>query len=509
MTSTTITANDLPASFLYEVLVDGVQQKRILSTRKEIHISNNPAENQIFTLTSSKMVVWENIPDSENFEWLYFQIFKGNSFTERMYHDKVVKNNDHTKIFSLPDLPDGAYRFAFYGSKEYNIKPFEQYRLPLTVVLDGKYYFSEMPLTQDSLLAKQLDDCAKEYLSDKKAYVGISIGIVKSGDVLFLNYGYFKKGESKPTEHSIYGIGSISKTFTGIVMAYLSNKGMLSLYDPLDMYLDFPLPKYNNEIAIRLIDLITHTSGLPRDPSELPTASVWWKMTYEEMFEALKLYDLKTKPGEVYQYSNIGYILLGYVIEKITGKEYSQVVKEILFGKFDMKNTTILLNNDEQKSLFAPSYYFNNIDCINPFMYENIWQSAGGIKSSAYDMTKYIMANLSQVDINDALLEKTLIDAQKVFFIDKNDPKSKIIPRIGLGWRYNTQYWNIYGDYNYSLVHGGSNYHTSHIQISHHIDAGIIILRNNGHTENEVNGKDDIILNELAVNLLRVIRDNY
>ena len=161
----------------------------------------------------------------------------------------------------------------------------------------------------DSTLADKLEDAAAEYLYDK-AHMGISVGIVKDGGVLFLNSGNTKKNGDWITKHTIFEIGSITKTFTATILADLEIQGLISLDDPLGKYLGFPVEFDGTDI--KLIDLATHTSGLQRDLSNRPD--------FDTMLESLRTIQLATKPGEVYEYSNLGFAVLGYVIEKVTSK---------------------------------------------------------------------------------------------------------------------------------------------------------------------------------------------
>ena len=101
--------------------------------------------------------------------------------------------------------------------------------------------------------------------------MGLSIGILKDGKTIFYDYGETAKGNAQlPDQNTIFEIGSISKTFTAILLADAVNSGKIKLDDPVSKYLPDSIPKlqYNN-VPITIASLSNHSSGIPRMPNNM------------------------------------------------------------------------------------------------------------------------------------------------------------------------------------------------------------------------------------------------
>jgi CubicO group peptidase (beta-lactamase class C family) len=134
-------------------------------------------------------------------------------------------------------------------------------------------------------------------------------------------------------------LGSISKQFTALLIVKLAEEGKLKLDVPITTYLP-DYPKENGD-KITIHHLLTHSSGIPnytslpnfmKDKSRDP-------YTPEEFVKTFSSLPLEFTPGEKFNYSNSGYFLLGYIIEKTTGKSYEQYLQEIVFTPLKMTNT--------------------------------------------------------------------------------------------------------------------------------------------------------------------------
>lgn len=136
-----------------------------------------------------------------------------------------------------------------------------------------------------------------------------------------------------------FRLGSISKQFTALLIVKLAEEGKLKLDAPITTYLP-DYPKENGD-KITTHHLLTHTSGIPnytsvpnffKDKSRNP-------VTPEEFVKTFSSLPLEFKPGEKFNYSNSGYFLLGYIIEKISGKSYEQYLQETILTPLKMANT--------------------------------------------------------------------------------------------------------------------------------------------------------------------------
>ncbi|MDB5135233.1 MAG: serine hydrolase [Mucilaginibacter sp.] len=194
----------------------------------------------------------------------------------------------------------------------------------------------------NSIIHAQEFDKKIEILIDKS--VGLyrfngSILVCKNGKIVFEKaYGY-QDIENKiiNTPNTIYQVGSMTKQFTATVILKLAEQNKLTLDDKISKY--FPDFKRGNEITIK--HLLTHTSGI----SELFRDSLFIQENKEKPISREKLLSffmnkpLYFEPGTKYLYCNSGYILLGLIIEKVTGKPYEQIVKGYILKPLKMTHS--------------------------------------------------------------------------------------------------------------------------------------------------------------------------
>ncbi len=135
---------------------------------------------------------------------------------------------------------------------------------------------------------------------------------------------------------NVLQLASITKQFTSVSILILMEQGKLSLQDPLSKYIaDFPR---GNEITLH--HLLNHTSGI-KSYTNLPEfrTKIRLDLTPEEIISSFKNLPLEFNPNEKHEYSNSGYVLLGYIIEKISGMSYEDFIQKNIFDKLGMKNS--------------------------------------------------------------------------------------------------------------------------------------------------------------------------
>ena len=181
-------------------------------------------------------------------------------------------------------------------------------------------------------------------------------------------------------------LGSITKQFTAMLIMQLVEQGKLKLDVPISTYLP-EYPKKNGDV-ITIHQLLTHSSGTPNMTS-FPGFSKNIKGNSYSPVQLVNLFadsTLQFKPGEKFAYSNSGYILLGYIIEKVTGKSYEQVLQENIFTPLKMTNTgydhaKILLKNR------ASGYEKNGRHFVNAtFIDMSVPYAAGSMYSTVEDL---------------------------------------------------------------------------------------------------------------------------
>lgn len=197
-------------------------------------------------------------------------------------------------------------------------------------------------------------------------------------------------------EHSIFEIGSITKVFTGILLADMVNRGEVRLDQPVAELLPstVKMPSRGGR-QITLGDLATQTSGLPRLPSNLTPAdqdNPYADYTVAQMYEFLSRHELRRDPGAQYEYSNLGVGLLGHALALRAGKSYEGLVRERILTPLGMKRTSIILSATMRARV---SEGHDPSGKVVPLWDLPTLAGAGALRSSLDDMMRFVAAVLS------------------------------------------------------------------------------------------------------------------
>lgn len=248
--------------------------------------------------------------------------------------------------------------------------------------------------TYQSSLKQQLDS-----LVQNKKVTGIIVSLVTLDSVITETAGYTGLGADSskgktPDENTIFEIASITKAFTGLLLAQAILEGRITETSLVKNYLpDFVLPQSSK--AITVLDLATHYSGIPRayDEKFIPRDPLnpWADFDLTQLKLFLARTKLITAPGD--NYSNIGAGLVGHVLERVYRLPFETLIKYKISNPLGLKDTAIQLN-PEQQSRMANSYSIEPGGKIVPIPH---WQSpsipaAGALKSSMSNMTQIARA---------------------------------------------------------------------------------------------------------------------
>lgn len=174
-------------------------------------------------------------------------------------------------------------------------------------------------------------------LENRKA-PGIAILISQNGQVIYRNaFGYADiENNVRMNPDMRFKIGSITKQFTGVAILKLQEEGKLSVEDKLSKYIpDFPR---GNEVSIH--QLLTHTSGIHSYTNNADfLGKVLKPISEDDLVAVLKKESYDFNPGEAFLYNNTAYVLLGYIIHKVSGIEYGEYLKKSFFEPLKMTNT--------------------------------------------------------------------------------------------------------------------------------------------------------------------------
>jgi len=260
-------------------------------------------------------------------------------------------------------------------------------------------------------IATAVNEAAVPFMENGQT-IGMSMAIVKDGRFYFFNFGETSKGNGKtPTSKTRYYIGSITKTFTGILLAQAALGKKVALGDDVRKYMD---GRYDNlEFGgqpIRLWHLVNHLSGLPfnlperTEPWTLPgydpgksfvaETDALRRYTAPDLYRDLRKVTLTRTPGTQFSYSNAGAQLLGLVLERIGHASYERLLTKGITGPLGMSNTKVVLTAKEKDLLPRGE---SQSGPLLPAV-STIFPAAGSMTSTVEDMAKYVAWNIRESD---------------------------------------------------------------------------------------------------------------
>tara|TARA_R110002050_G_scaffold300286_2_gene468564 strand:- start:13229 stop:14350 length:1122 start_codon:yes stop_codon:yes gene_type:complete len=262
----------------------------------------------------------------------------------------------------------------------------------------------EAPKSLDKV-QMSMDKNADSLLLDAKLN-SVSIAVYKDGKKYIGHYGELdKEKNNKPTDKTIYEIASVSKTFTGLLVANAVLEGKLNLEDDIRKYLkeDFKNFEYNGE-PIRIKHLLTHTSRmskfLPESINalftdfneELPFKVFDIQKDYgkKEFFRDLHTIELDTIPGEKYAYSNADTELMAEILENVYDKPFNGILKDYFQKSANMHSTYVDLPKEKEQYL-ANGYGMSGKLVPHEVV---IYGADGGVKTTMPDLVNYMQLHL-------------------------------------------------------------------------------------------------------------------
>lgn len=272
-------------------------------------------------------------------------------------------------------------------------------------------------------------------LLDSGTVVGLVVGLNREGKTAVWGYGKtaYNSGQA-PDGQTVFEIGSVTKVFTALTLADMVQEKLVRLDDPLSSFLPETVHvPTRNDRTITLLDLATHTSGLPRIPQNLlpqlaqRPGNPYAAYTVEQLYEGLAATSLASTPGERYAYSNLGMALLGHALARRAGTSYEALVQERICKPLGMNDTWITLS-EPLRARFAQGH---NLDCRPvPAWDLPTFSGAGAMHSTVNDLLRFVAANLGLYPNRlAAAIEATHVPRHKV-----NDSLS-----IALAWHLNTK----------------------------------------------------------------------
>jgi len=239
-------------------------------------------------------------------------------------------------------------KMSYFGNNlNQPMKPRQILSVLLTFALFVPVCVTAQRLTSDSV------DVFIKTKMQQRNIPGLQLAVIRQGNIVKQNsYGLASlEHDILATDQSMFSINSITKAFVGVAIMQLTEEGKLKVDDPISMYLD-SLPESWKGITVKQV--LTHTSGLPDiiDAKE----DVLGDGDEFKAWEAVKTLPLEFKAGEKFSYNQTGYVILGKIINKLSGMHFTKFIEDRQFRIADMKLTR-----------FADSYdVVTNSWCLHP-----------------------------------------------------------------------------------------------------------------------------------------------
>jgi serine-type D-Ala-D-Ala carboxypeptidase/endopeptidase len=326
-------------------------------------------------------------------------------------------------------------------------------------------------VAQSQTLSDSVKQVIKEQIKariDARKMVGTAVAFIENGKVEYFFYGHADTTRSRPIgAKSVFEIGSISKTFTSLLLADMAQQNRLSLQDPAARHLpdSVAIPSFQDQL-ITLEHLATHTSGLPRMPANFnpkkPT-NPYIDYSPTQLFAFLKQYKLSRAPGK-YDYSNLAVGLLGYTLCRLNGLSYEEMISQKIAKPLRLKSTTTLNTSPHLTTGHSGTKPVAHWDF-------DVLAGAGALRSDIRDMVRYAKAQMG--------LLHTPLDAAIAL---THEPRYEVnkTTKIGLGWHI----LSTNGD-EIHWHNGGTGGYRSFMGFSKRSNKAIIILNNAGQSPDD------------------------
>ena len=290
---------------------------------------------------------------------------------------------------------------------------------------------------EDKLLAESVDFTGTFIFLGAKV-PGLVIGAIRNGETVVRGFGEISDGSGKsPDGDTLMRIGSITKVFCGATLASMTADGTVKLTDKLQDRLGWnvTIPERDGK-SIRLIDLATHSSGLPREAEVKAVGNSPTLMgTKEDYIASLTADALLFPPGAGFLYSNFGFDLLAQALSNAAGKPYADLLKERVLDPAGLKDTRFdLTEADKARTMRGHNFDGSQLPIVET---APIIQGAGGLYSTANDMLRWLSWHINRFATTDS--EMRLLDHAIYVDCDGMNPvfgldEAGEADAMGLGW---------------------------------------------------------------------------
>ena len=289
------------------------------------------------------------------------------------------------------------------------------------------------PIDKQEPIGILVDVIQKEMAAKK--ITGISIAVSNSSGLIWTEgFGLaHKKNRTAFTETTISNVGSVSKLITATAVMSLVEKGLIDLDEPVATYIpEFsPMGIETSDTNITVRMLLNHESGLESDafhnfflgyetPDDFP-------YSYQRAVEDVNQIGVVRKPYEIFSYCNLGYSLLGVIVERIWGKSFQESVKELVFDPLEMMDSSFNID-DIPADRMAMGYLQGKPEPV-PYIRD---MPAGSLNSTAIDMGKFLQSMLTSYQSGESLLQQQTV--AEIFQPSNVNVPNDLDFQVGLTW---------------------------------------------------------------------------
>jgi serine-type D-Ala-D-Ala carboxypeptidase/endopeptidase len=308
----------------------------------------------------------------------------------------------------------------------------------------------------------------KDGLLRESTGCGVAIGVIDHGERRVFTYGSVRAD-------SIFEIGSVTKTFTGLALAQLAVQRRVSLDEPIRPILFPDIAGGPHETEITLLDLATHRSGLPSVPDNLVPKDP--SNPFSD-YDRVALHDFLVRHGTAkpadakYLYSSMGIGLLGYALAQRAGVPYAQLVKTEITGPLRMNDTVFALSPEQEQRLTQG--HGATLDPVDAGLRDGgIFAGAIGAKSTAEDLLTWLDANLHPERFAAGAAPDSPGATLPAAFALDHQLRGMVKPNteVAFSWLFDVESGRF--------EHGGTTPgYTAHVEFAPAQDRGVVVLYN-------------------------------
>ena len=308
---------------------------------------------------------------------------------------------------------------------------------------------------------------------DRVRFPNAAVAVIQGGETSYVLHGNTQRD-------TLFQIGSIAKSMTGFGILLLEDQGLLSVYDSVNQHLPWFTVNYNGQPVphedITIYNLLHHTSGLTSNERRFPTVDV---ETKDEMISNLVGAELAFYPSSNFTYANVGYILLGFIIEAASGQTYDAFMAQEVFQPLGMYNTFTDAQRAHATGRAAGGHRIGFLGArLHDASFTALAMPTGGIYSSIADMARWAGIHFGSIEVstqfqNIAQRARMHHHATNAPFEGHEDPWGAII-HYGAGWfTYES------GSASGNIGHAGSTFnHSSDLMFFPDRDMTVVVLAN-------------------------------